>query len=652
MPQPGDPNKTSAREIDFNKILFPRGRPDPGREPVIGTPDAGLRDPGVLTYEPYFGLREKPFSLSSDPRFFFSQASHGAMFEALVAGIRRREGILVLTGEVGTGKTTLCRAVLQALDRKTFAAFVPDPFLSREDLLKTLLVDFGVVSVEDIKSGRLRGASRTDLSYPLYEFLASLQPLRAFAVVMIDEAQNLPVQLLEEIRILADLEGQQKFLQVLLVGQPELQAHLRKPEMRQLDQRLSVRCELKPLLRQDIRPYILHRLAIAGSTGALHFADAAIDLIWAVSRGIPRVINLVCDRALLQAARASTKAVVAGHVNAAIDDLQLPVAPTVRASSEDRLGPILASLDETWSKASRAPELLQPPPTLDGRTAWPGADSVDTATSDLETLGTTSSAFPTREAPLDDQPEEIHLGRFPVPLDDQPEEPRALRFPPLDELADEARVDRFSRRLDRRVDATRRRRFTFVLAGAVLAVTLAGIWYRSWMQTRPPEELMKSAPGLQPLQLPSAPPQPADLLSTPRAGDSSVSPNPASGQTEVATLPLVAPAPAEGSTTREGSASALQSPALGQIEPVRFAIQMATFLSAQRAARSVEELRDAGFGAYSVETTLSDGRRVHAVRLGPYAELNQAERDLVDARQISGYDGVHVVPVPALNRPP
>ena len=192
----------------------------------IGVADTTSPDPGSLTYEPFFGLREKPFSLSSDPRFFFTESLHGAAFDTLAAAIRRREGLLVLTGEVGTGKTTLCRAVLQSLDQKTFAAFVQDPFLSREDLLKTLLVDFGVVSVDEIRSGRLRGASRTDLSYPLYDFLASLQPLKAFAVVMIDEAQNLAPELLEEIRILSDLDNGQKLLEVVLVGQPELQARM------------------------------------------------------------------------------------------------------------------------------------------------------------------------------------------------------------------------------------------------------------------------------------------------------------------------------------------------------------------------------------------------------------------------------------------
>jgi general secretion pathway protein A len=155
------------------------------------------RSSASLTYEPFYGLREKPFSLSSDPRFLFKSPAHAPAFDALLAGIRRREGLIVLTGEIGTGKTTLCRSVLQHLDRRTFAAFVPDPFVSREDLLKMLLVDFGAVSVSDLKRGRLNGATRTDLSYTLYEFLDSLVPLQAFAVLIIDEAQNLSASLLE-----------------------------------------------------------------------------------------------------------------------------------------------------------------------------------------------------------------------------------------------------------------------------------------------------------------------------------------------------------------------------------------------------------------------------------------------------------------------
>jgi general secretion pathway protein A len=192
----------------------------------------------LLTYEPFYGLREKPFSLATDPKFFYKSAAHAGTFEDLFLAIRRREGLIVLTGDIGTGKTTLCKGVLERLDRKTFTTFVPDPFVTREDLLKMMLLDFGVMSVDDLKSGRMAGASRPDLSYPLYDFLKSLVPLQAFAVLIIDEAQNLSPALLEEIRILSDLEAPEKLLQVVLIGQLELRAKLKLPEMRQLDQRV------------------------------------------------------------------------------------------------------------------------------------------------------------------------------------------------------------------------------------------------------------------------------------------------------------------------------------------------------------------------------------------------------------------------------
>lgn len=252
-----------------------------------------------LTYEPYYGLKEKAFSLSADPRFLFKSPTHGPVFDHLRAGIRRREGLIVLTGEPGTGKTTLCRSVLKALDRKTFCTIVPDPFLSREDLLKVLLIDFGVMSVEDLKSGRLNGASRPELSYPLYEFLKTLVPLQAYCVLIIDEAQNLSSQLLEEIRILADLEAPEKLLQLVLVGQPELRLKLKDSTMRQVDQRVSVRCTLEPLDRAAVSGYITHRLSIAGGTvDGVQFTHDALDLIHRVSSGNPRVINLLADKAL------------------------------------------------------------------------------------------------------------------------------------------------------------------------------------------------------------------------------------------------------------------------------------------------------------------------------------------------------------------
>jgi general secretion pathway protein A len=295
---------------------------DDSLQPASDAPAAAAGTSASFTYEPFYGLREKPFSLSTDPRFLYRSPSHGPAFDALLAGIRRREGLIVLTGEIGTGKTTLCRSVLQHLDRRTFAAFVPDPFVSREDLLKTLLVDFGVISVSEVTRGRFSSATRSALSYLLYEFLDSLVPLQAFAVLVIDETQNLSLPLLEEVRILSELERREKLLQVVLVGQPELRSSLRLPQMRQVDQRISVRCELAPLDADGVTGYVHHRLLVAGlGESRVEFTRAALDAVGQGSAGVPRVINRVCDRALERAFAARSLCVDAEIVWDAIEDL-------------------------------------------------------------------------------------------------------------------------------------------------------------------------------------------------------------------------------------------------------------------------------------------------------------------------------------------
>ena len=251
------------------------------------------------TYEAHYGLAEKPFSLFADPRFLYRGRVHGPAFDDLLAAIQRREGLIVLTGDIGVGKTTLCRSAIEHLDRKTFSAFVPDPFMSREDLLKTLLIDFGVVSADELGSGRLGTASRLELSYVLREFLDSLISLDAVAVVIIDEAQNLSLPVLEEVRILSEPVGREKLLQVVLVGQLELEAQLKLPQMRQLDQRVAMRCRLESLSQHEAARYIDHRLGIAGGTSTrASFTDAAIHAVHEVTHGVPRAINLLCDRAL------------------------------------------------------------------------------------------------------------------------------------------------------------------------------------------------------------------------------------------------------------------------------------------------------------------------------------------------------------------
>ena len=276
-------------------------------------------------YENYYGFSEKPFSLTPDPKYLYRSQSHGDAFDLLQYAIRRREGFVVVTGDIGTGKTTLCSALLEQIDRNTFTALVLNPFLTEEDLLKRILQDFGVVSREEMKSNRLNGVSKQDLIDALYDFLLSLIPLKASAVLIIDEAQNLPLAVLEQIRILSNLEtDKEKLLQIILVGQLNLQTVLRAPEMRQLDQRVSIRYELKPLDRETVGGYIAHRLAVAGGSAAVTFAPKALDAVHRFSTGIPRLINLICDRALLAAFALRANRIVPDMVARAAESLDLP----------------------------------------------------------------------------------------------------------------------------------------------------------------------------------------------------------------------------------------------------------------------------------------------------------------------------------------
>jgi len=273
-------------------------------------------------YERYYGLNEKPFSLTPDPKFLYRSPSHANAFDLLQYAIRRREGFVVVTGDIGTGKTTLCRALLEDIDRNTFTALVLNPFISEEDLLKRILQDFGVISREDVKRGQLANVTKQELIDTLYEFLLGLIPLKASAVLIIDEAQNLPVSVLEQIRILSNLEtDKEKLLQIILVGQLNLLPLLRSPEMRQLDQRVSIRYQLDPLDEEGVAAYIAHRLTVAGGSGAVRFSTRAVEKIHRLSGGIPRLINLICDRALLAGFSERSNRISDGMVDDAADSL-------------------------------------------------------------------------------------------------------------------------------------------------------------------------------------------------------------------------------------------------------------------------------------------------------------------------------------------
>jgi len=290
-------------------------------------------------YESYYGFNEKPFSLTPDPKYLYRSESHANAFELLQYAIERREGFVVITGDIGTGKTTLCRALLEKIDRRTFTALLLNPFLSEEDLLRAILQDLGVVS----RSGeRLPGRqpSKQELVNTLHDFLMSLVPIGGRAVLIIDEAQNLPLPILEQIRILSNFEtDKEKLLQIFLVGQLNLLPLLRSPELRQLDQRVSIRYQLRPLTDDEVGAYVSHRLAIANGSKGVVFAPAALRLVYDYSAGIPRLINLLCDRALLAGYTAQTMRIDEDLVVTAAEGLDLkPLARSSRSIFTRLLG--------------------------------------------------------------------------------------------------------------------------------------------------------------------------------------------------------------------------------------------------------------------------------------------------------------------------
>ena len=272
------------------------------------------------TSEDFYGFDEKPFSLSTDPRFFFHSTPHDAVSQQLLTAVRKREGLVVLTGEIGSGKTTLCRTVIEQLDRRTLTSLVTDPFVSGEDLLKTILVDFGVASRQELARG---DATCHELSTALLSFVESLAPLQASAIVIIDEAQDLPADVLEQVRILAEAGEASTLLQVILVGQPSLTTLLRRPEYASLQQRVTVRSTLLPLPLDELDDYVIYRMAVAGSGPRVQFDQPAIERIYGLSKGLPRVVNLIADRALARGAELSSGVIDASLIDAAAEDLDL-----------------------------------------------------------------------------------------------------------------------------------------------------------------------------------------------------------------------------------------------------------------------------------------------------------------------------------------
>jgi general secretion pathway protein A len=242
-------------------------------------------------YLSFYGLKQRPFTTTPDPAFLHLTPGHQEALAQLVYSVTENKGFLVLTGEIGTGKTTLIRTLLQRLDGTTDAAFVSNSALSFDGILEYALEDFGIVTP---------GESRAQQLLALNRFLITQRRDGRNAVLILDEAQNLDTPTLEHIRLLSNFEtSTDKLLQILLVGQPELRTKLEQPELRQLRQRIALRCAISPLTPEETRGYIRTRLRIAGAPDLGLFTERAVSRIAKYARGIPRVVNIVCDHCLL-----------------------------------------------------------------------------------------------------------------------------------------------------------------------------------------------------------------------------------------------------------------------------------------------------------------------------------------------------------------
>jgi general secretion pathway protein A len=271
-------------------------------------------------YKPFFNLQRNPFEITPDPRFLFSTPKHNEALAMLYYGIERRKGFIVMTGEVGTGKTLIVRCLLELLSRQHIAySYIFNSRLSPEDFLRYIAGDLGIAA-----KGKTKGELLLDLS----SYLVTRYQKKLTTVLVVDEAHHLAADVLEEVRLLTNLEtADQKLLQILLVGQPELEIKLDSHGLRQLKQRIALRSHLDPLTREETAGYIQRRLRIAGanSHASSVFSNETISAIYRHSRGIPRLINTVCENALINAYARQVHTVTPSMVEEAAHDLRLGV---------------------------------------------------------------------------------------------------------------------------------------------------------------------------------------------------------------------------------------------------------------------------------------------------------------------------------------
>ncbi|OQC04697.1 MAG: putative peptidoglycan binding domain protein [Candidatus Hydrogenedentes bacterium ADurb.Bin101] len=276
-------------------------------------------------YEAFFGLKERPFNLTPDPKYLYLSEKHKEAFAHLMYGIKNRSGFVMITGEIGTGKTTLCRNLLNQLDSGAEVAFIFNPFLEPLELLKKINQEFGIQS---------QAATVLGLTEELNEHLLHSAAQGKNCVLVIDEAQNLSPQVLEQIRLLSNIEtDSEKLLQIILIGQPELAEKLQLQELRQLNQRITARYHLKSLNMPETLEYIAYRLYVAGGKKRVDFTRQAAKQVFKSSGGVPRMINALCDRALLIGYTREQRTVTGAEVRQAMQEIrgERVVAPKNRS---------------------------------------------------------------------------------------------------------------------------------------------------------------------------------------------------------------------------------------------------------------------------------------------------------------------------------
>ncbi|HKQ77697.1 MAG TPA: AAA family ATPase [Blastocatellia bacterium] len=265
-------------------------------------------------YLQFYGLRDIPFSLTPDPRFIYFTASHREVMANLSYGIQYGKGLIVTTGEVGTGKTMMLRAMLTKLDRSVLCSYIFNPGLTVSDLYQQIGADFGLGQY----------TSKSDMLMKLGKMLMMRHSRGLRTVLIVDESQGLSRELLEEIRLLLNFETySEKQLQIIMVGQPELRQLLNSPDLRQLKQRISLRCEIKPLKADEVSAYIRTRLKVAGASRLNLFTADAIAMIFRASEGIPRLVNNICDNALLAGYGMNAKTITPAIVSEVAEALDL-----------------------------------------------------------------------------------------------------------------------------------------------------------------------------------------------------------------------------------------------------------------------------------------------------------------------------------------